>query len=123
MVEAEAVYTSQPHVAGTEGDRWMAEYTYAAFKSAGLANVQLDAHDVLLSYPLGSSVVMTRPVSFKASLTEPVIEEDPTSGDSRIVSPFNAYSANGSVVAAVVYANYGRPEGKQEHAELAESCR
>jgi hypothetical protein len=111
-VENEAIYTSQPHLAGTPGDRWMAEYTYAAFKSSGLQNVVMDEHSVLLTYPLSASVVMSQPVHFQASLTEPVVEEDPTSGDSRIVAPYNAYSANGSATAAAVYANYGRPEGE-----------
>ncbi len=113
-VENEAIYTSQPHLAGTEGDRWMADFTFDSFTKSGLQNVVLDEHKVLLTYPLSTSVVMHSPIAFTASLKEPVVREDPTSGDSRIVPPFNAYSANGSLTAAVVYANYGRPEGERQ---------
>lgn len=42
--------------------------------------------------------------------SEPAITGDPTSSDSRVLPPFNAYSANGTVTATLVYANYGRQE-------------
>jgi N-acetylated-alpha-linked acidic dipeptidase len=88
----------------------MAEFTLQRFKDAGLDNAHIDEHDVYLTYPLSASLSMSSPIVYNATLTEPYIPEDPTSGDSRIIFPFNAYSASGIVQAPMVYVNYGRPE-------------
>ncbi len=46
-------------------------------------------------------------VAFKASLTEDVLEEDPTSGSKDSIPTFHGYSASGNVTGQFVYVNYG----------------
>ena len=52
---------------------------------------------------------------FKASLEEPALPVDPTSGQKAEQLPtYNAYSIDGDVTAPLVYVNYGRPEDYEE---------
>lgn len=46
-------------------------------------------------------------VTFEASLTEDVIDEDPTTGFDNRIPTFHGYSASGNVTAPFVYVNYG----------------
>ena len=53
---------------------------------------------------------MTAPARFRAQLKEPVVADDPNSGDIGQLPTYNAYSATGDVTAPLVYVNYGVPE-------------
>lgn len=75
-------------------------------------------YDVYINYPVDHRLALLKKekhddaasawkVSFEASLTEDVIEEDPTSGLDDRVPTFHGYSASGNVTAPVVYVNYG----------------
>jgi N-acetylated-alpha-linked acidic dipeptidase len=114
LIENEQVLSSQPHVAGSLGDRWLANFTYQRFLESKLENVVVDEQIVLLSKPISASVSMIFPAPYNASLFEPFIPEDPSTGDDRIICPFNAYSASGTVSAPLVYANYGRVEDYED---------
>jgi N-acetylated-alpha-linked acidic dipeptidase len=58
---------------------------------------------------------MVSPTAFKASLVEPALPVDPTSGQkSEQLPTFNAYSIDGDVTGPLVYVNYGRPEDYEE---------
>lgn len=46
-------------------------------------------------------------VSFEASLTEDVLDEDPTTGFETSIPTFHGYSASGNVTGQFVYVNYG----------------
>lgn len=46
-------------------------------------------------------------VTFKASLTEDVLKDDPTTGSDDRIPTFHGYSASGNVTASFVYVNYG----------------
>lgn len=46
-------------------------------------------------------------VSFEASLTEDVLDEDPTTGFDTSIPTFHGYSASGNVTGQFVYVNYG----------------
>lgn len=46
-------------------------------------------------------------VSFEASLTEDVLDQDPTTGADNRIPTFHGYSASGNVTGQFVYVNYG----------------
>lgn len=79
------------------------------------------SYDVYLNYPVdhrlalleepkkskGTSDPSSWKVSFEASLTEDVIDEDPTTSRNDSIPTFHGYSASGNVTASYVYVNYG----------------
>lgn len=76
---------------------------------------------MLLNWPLGNSSLELLNVdgstSFRASLKEDTLAEDPTSGQSNAeVPPFLGYSARGAARGQLVYAHSGSPD---DLAELA----
>jgi N-acetylated-alpha-linked acidic dipeptidase len=60
--------------------------------------------------PVTRTLELLAPERFTASLAEPALQEDPTSGQADQLPTYNAYSADGDVTAELVYVNYGRPE-------------
>lgn len=111
--------TKEPHVAGTPENFITAQYVESSFKEYGL-----DAHhkdyDVLLSYPLHRSLVLSQPdhepIAFL--LTERAVPGDPYSNNSKVTPPFHGYAPSGNASAEVVYANYGQDEDFQKLAQL-----
>ncbi len=76
------------------------------------------SYDVYINYPADHRLALLEKedkgddasawkVTFEASLTEDVIDEDPTSGLDDRIPTFHGYSASGNVTAPVVYVNYG----------------
>jgi N-acetylated-alpha-linked acidic dipeptidase len=104
----------EPHHAGGEGSRRVAEYVLAKFKSWGL-NASIEEFEALMPFPVERTVELVASTAFKAALKEPVVDVDKDSGDSGQLPSFNAYSADGDVTADLVYVNYGIPE---DYAEL-----
>eukprot|EP00128_Syssomonas_multiformis_P007705 Colp12_sorted_trinity150504_noHs@13868 len=104
-------YTTRPHVAGTPGDYETAVYTRDVIRSFGI-EADLDEHQVLLSYPIETSVSIVEPAEnrYNALINEGTVSKDPTSKDDRFVKPYNAYSPSGNVTGQLVYVNYGRKE-------------
>ncbi|HZB25394.1 MAG TPA: M28 family metallopeptidase [Vicinamibacterales bacterium] len=108
---AHAIYAAEPHIAGSPRDRALAEWTARAFTEAGLTDVTIATHEVLLPWPLETSVEMVAPRSWRASM-----REDPVAGDryteapeATLGLPYHAYSASGDITAEVVYAGSGSP--------------
>jgi N-acetylated-alpha-linked acidic dipeptidase len=101
--------TDEPHVAGSPRDRELAEWTAARWRDAGLEDVQIVEHQVLLPYPEEISVELTAPKAWRASLREEPIEGDPDSFADNVGLPYHAYTASGDVTAPVVYAGSGNP--------------
>jgi len=99
---------SEPHHAGSAASRALAEYALARFKEFGL-EARIETFDALIPYPTLRSLELISPVRYTAKLREPVIKDDPDSGDAGQLPSFNAYSGNGDVTAEVVYVNYGLP--------------
>ncbi len=100
--------TSKPHVAGTPRDRELAEWTAAEWRKAGLEDVQIIEHEVLLPYAEEVSVDMTAPRAWRASLREePIDGDEDTFADAGVT--YHAYSAAGDISAPVVYAGSGNP--------------
>jgi N-acetylated-alpha-linked acidic dipeptidase len=100
--------TAQPHVAGTPRDRELAEWTAAEWRKAGLEDVRIIEHEVLLPFAEEVSVEMLAPTSWRATLREePIAGDKDTMADVGVT--YHAYSASGQVTAPVVYAGSGNP--------------
>lgn len=102
--------TAEPHVAGSKEDYATAIYVRDQIRSYGIP-AELDEYDVLLPYPKAPSVVelLTGQRRERLQVHEPVIAQDPSSGNPKIIPLFNGYSASGDVTAPLVYVNYGLP--------------
>ncbi len=99
--------TLEPHVAGSEADRRVANYILGELRAAGL-QAEIEEFQVLLPEPRSIKFDLLAPVKFSGPRPERV-PEDPASNDPRTLPGFNGYSASGDVTADVVYANYGLP--------------
>ena len=91
--------TAEPHAAGSSRDRVLAEWTRDQWLAAGLDEVQIVEHRVLLPNGRDASVEMIAPHHWTATLRER--PNDPVA--------FHAYGASGDVTAAVVDAGVGAP--------------
>ncbi|HEV8122641.1 MAG TPA: M28 family metallopeptidase [Gemmatimonadales bacterium] len=101
--------SARPHHLGSPYDRDNAEWILARFKSWGLP-AEIESFDVLFPTPRERIVELVGPTRFRASLQEPALAVDGTSGQQREQLPtFNAYSIDGDVTAPLVYVNYGTP--------------
>jgi N-acetylated-alpha-linked acidic dipeptidase len=107
----------EPHHAGSAGSRRVAEYVLGKFRSWGL-NASLEQFEALMPYPTERVLELVEPTRFVAALKEPVVPDDPDSGDAGQLPTFNAYSADGDVTADLVYVNYGTPEDYEQLAKL-----
>jgi len=109
--------SAEPHHAGSPGSRKVAEFILGKFKSWGL-NASIEEFQALMPYPTERVVELVAPERYVARLKEPVVPEDPDSGDADQLPTFNAYSADGDVTADVVYVNYGTPDDYDDLARL-----
>ena len=109
--QAHVFLTDKPHVAGSARDRELAEWTRDRFRTAGLEEVAITTHEVLLPWPEEVSVEMTAPRPWRASMREaPVPGDRYTHGEHADPGlPYHAYSASGDVSAPVVFAGNGLP--------------
>lgn len=102
--------SAHPHHVGSPFDRENAEYARDLFKSYGF-EARIDTSYVLFPTPKTRLVELVEPTKFKASLTEPALKEDATSGQTKEQLPtYHAFSADGDVTAELVFVNYGIPE-------------
>lgn len=105
-------YTSGPHLAGKNYSQ--AEWTRDRWEEFGVKS-EIVSYDVYINYPVDSSVSLLEKskdgndwtATFKASLEEDVISEDPTTSLENRVPIFHGYAASGNVTASIVYVNYG----------------
>ncbi|KAL8285470.1 hypothetical protein RB597_002507 [Gaeumannomyces tritici] len=111
-------YTDGPHLAGQNFSQ--AAWTREKWESWGIKS-SIVSYDVYLNYPVdhrlalleepkkskGTSDPSSWKVSFEASLTEDVVDEDPTTSRKDSIPTFHGYSASGNVTATYVYVNYG----------------
>jgi N-acetylated-alpha-linked acidic dipeptidase len=98
-----------PHEAGTERSRHVAETILARFKSFGL-DAHIEPFEALMPRPVSRLLELVGPEHYTATLREPALAEDSTSGQSDQLPTFNAYSADGDVTGDLVYVNYGVPD-------------
>ena len=91
--------TAEPHPAGSPRDRALADWTREQWLAAGLDDVQIVEHRVLLPRGRDASVEMVTPQRWTATLRER--PDDPLA--------FHAYGASGDITAPVVDAGVGAP--------------
>ncbi|HET9702397.1 MAG TPA: M28 family peptidase [Vicinamibacterales bacterium] len=95
-----------PHVAGQPSSKRVADYALAKFKAFGL-DAKLEEFEAMMPWPLETTVDLVAPEKYALRIKEPVLPEDPDSGDQTPL--YNAYSGDGDVTGEVVYVNYGMP--------------
>jgi N-acetylated-alpha-linked acidic dipeptidase len=92
---------------------------WSKFHNYGLSAHHTD-YDVLLSYPLHCSLILSAPAKEPTVLS---LKGKPGLGDvcnnnPKVMPTFRSFSPSGNVSAEVVYANYGRLEDFQKLAKL-----
>lgn len=108
-------YTAGPHLAGKNYSQ--AAWTRDRWQEFGIDST-IVSYDVYLNYPVDHRLALLErkkhdddtsdwKVSYEASLTEDIIEEDPTTSLKDSVPTFHGYSASGNATGPVVYVNYG----------------
>ena len=102
--------TRLPHPAGSSRDRELADWIAQQFGDAGLEDVRISTHEVLLPRPLEVSVETSAPFAWRAQMPEGMDgAPGPSSPSLRELLPYHAFSASGVVNAPVVYAGPGAP--------------
>lgn len=102
------ILSEDPHEAGTDRSRHVAELILARFRSYGLP-AQIERFEALMPRPVSRSLAMVAPDTFTAALKEPALPEDKDSGDANQLPTANFYSPDGDVTGDVVFVNYGIP--------------
>ena len=105
----------EPHVAGQPSSKKVADYALAKFKSFGL-DAKLEEFEAMMPWPIETTVELVAPEKYTLRVKEPVLPEDPDSGDQTPL--YNAYSGDGNVTGEVVYVNYGMPADYDKLKEL-----
>ncbi len=103
---------ARPHHVGSQYDKDNADWLLKKFQEFGL-DAHIESFDVLMPTPKERAVELVdangKP-KFVAKLQEPVVKEDPTSGQTSEQLPtYNSYSIDGDVTAPLVYVNFGVP--------------
>ncbi|OAD02465.1 hypothetical protein MUCCIDRAFT_144480, partial [Mucor lusitanicus CBS 277.49] len=95
-------YASKVHLAGSEEDEALAEWTRQQWINYGHYDTYIETYYPLLNYPEERKLAIVEgpeDLLFQASLQE---------SNETIQPSFHAYSGNGNVTASLVYVNYGR---------------
>ncbi|MGE5109127.1 MAG: transferrin receptor-like dimerization domain-containing protein [Sphingobacteriales bacterium] len=101
--------SSRPHHIGSPGGKAVADYIAAKYKSFGF-QTEIETFYVLFPTPKTRLLEMIGPKKFTASLKEPALKEDATSGQADEQLPvYNCWSADGDVTGELVFVNYGVP--------------
>ncbi|MEW5977812.1 MAG: transferrin receptor-like dimerization domain-containing protein [Acidobacteriota bacterium] len=104
---------AEPHHLGSPYGRENAEFLLEQFRAWGF-EASLETYEVLFPTPKDRLLELVEPTRFQARLQEPVIQEDPDSGDRGQLPTYNAFGGEGDVTAPLVYVNYGIPEDYEE---------
>jgi len=105
---------SRPHHVGSPWGRQNAEFMAGLFRSWGY-ETRIEEFHVLLPTPKERRLELLGPTRFVASLEEPTLPQDRTSGQKKEQLPtYNAYSADGEASGELVYVNYGLPADYEE---------
>jgi N-acetylated-alpha-linked acidic dipeptidase len=114
--------TEEPHVAGTENDRKLAELVRDRLKDYGF-ETEIVAYPVLLNYPKSVSLRMSEPTEQQLSLFEEGNLRDKDSYSRDAFPAFHGYGADGKAAGQVIYANYGTDEDFKKLEELGVSVK
>jgi N-acetylated-alpha-linked acidic dipeptidase len=101
---------AEPNHVGSPHDKANAEFTLAKFQEWGW-DAHIETFYVLYPTPLTQKLELVAPTKFVASIHEPEIAGDRTSGKTKdALPPYHAYGADGDVTAELVYVNRGMPD-------------
>ena len=115
--------SSAPNHVGSAHDKANAEFQLAKFREWGW-DANIETFSVLYPTPREVSVELIAPKQFKARLSEPAIEGDSTSTQTKDeLPPYNVYGADGDVTAELVYVNQGMPDDYKELERLGVSVK
>ena len=109
--------TLEPHMAGTQGSRRVAEWLRDRFRSYGFES-KIVTYKVWLPLPLELKLELVEPEREELATMEQPFEGDKDTYNKRAVPGFNTYSPSGDVTAPVVYANYGMADDYRQLEEL-----
>lgn len=101
--------SAYPHHLGSPGGKAVADAILAKYKSYGL-DAHIETYNVLFPTPKTRVLEMTGPTPYTATLKEPALAEDATSGQDGQLPTYNAWSADGDVTGQLVFVNYGLPD-------------
>ena len=101
--------SEEPHEAGTDRSRKVAEQILARFKSFGL-DARIEVFEALMPRPTSRTLEMIAPEKFVAALKEKPAPGDKDANDANQLPTYNAYSPDGDVTGDLVFVNYGLPE-------------
>ena len=104
---------SAPNQVGSPHDKANAEFVRDLFRQWGW-QAQIEEFQVLYPTLKDHSLELIAPAHFTASLSEPQVPGDATSGAAGIMPPYNVYGADGDVTGELVYLNYGMAKDYQE---------
>jgi N-acetylated-alpha-linked acidic dipeptidase len=106
--------SSHAHHVGSKHDEENAAYIASQFRSWGY-DTHVEEFSVLFPTPKTRLLELTSPVAYRATLAEPPIPGDTTSGQTAEQLPlYNCYSCDGDVSGELVYVNYGVPKDYEE---------
>lgn len=109
--------SSVPHNLGSAGSKEVAYKIQQKLRDYGF-DTHLDVYQVLFPVPRIRILEMTSPQTYRALLKEPALKEDLTSGQQGQLPTYNAWSADGDVIAELVYVNYGLHADYDELAKM-----
>src|ERR1044071_8752681 len=109
--------SAEPHHLGSPYDKQNAEWIRDKYKSWGI-DAKIEEFEVLFPTPTERVLELIGATRYQAVLKEPVIKEDPDSGDANQLPTYNAYSIDGDVTGEMVYVNYGVPADYEELARM-----
>jgi N-acetylated-alpha-linked acidic dipeptidase len=104
---------SAPNHVGSPHDKANAEFVRDLFRQWGW-QAQIEVFDVLYPTLKEHSLELVAPTHFTATLNEPPVPGDATSGVAGIMPPYNVYGADGDVTGDLVYLNYGMAKDYEE---------
>ena len=117
------ILSAHPHHVGSAFDRQNAEWILARFREWGL-DARIESFDVLFPTPKERLVELIEPSHFTASLREPPVPGDSTSGQQdEQLATYNAYSVDGDVTGRLVYVNFGIPDDYEQLDRMGISVR
>lgn len=123
MIETYArIVTETDHLAGTEGDWFLAEKVAQIFRTDGqLEDVHMEEYGVYLNYPKagGRKVELLNEdgsVKWRAKIEEPNVYSNPSRQQTPV---FHGHSKSGDVKGPLIYANYG---SRRDYMDLTDSA-
>jgi N-acetylated-alpha-linked acidic dipeptidase len=105
--------SSEPNQVGSPHDKANAEFMLKKFREWGW-DAHIETFSVLYPTPKKVALELLGPHPFTATLHEPPIPGDATSGLPGALPPYNVYGGDGDVTAELVYVNHGMPDDYKE---------